>query len=82
VIHRNADDLASQPLGTAGDRVGCGVIRSNRSAQAEWGYDLDHIRPIQWGVSLQSHRRVWALGVRRMAWTKPGNSLLVSVFVC
>lgn len=35
VIHSNADDLASQPSGDAGDRIGCGVIRSDRQAQAE-----------------------------------------------
>lgn len=35
VIHRNADDLASQPSGDAGDRVGCGVIQSDRQALAE-----------------------------------------------
>lgn len=28
VIHRNADDMESQPAGDAGGRVGCGVIRS------------------------------------------------------
>ncbi len=29
VIHRNADDLESQPAGDSGDRVGCGVIRKS-----------------------------------------------------
>lgn len=30
VIHRNADDLKSQPAGNAGARIGCGVIRIDR----------------------------------------------------
>ena len=35
VIHRNADDLDSQPAGDAGERVGCGVIQSDRQALIE-----------------------------------------------
>lgn len=35
VIHRNVDDLASQPSGDAGSRVGCGVIQNDKQAQAK-----------------------------------------------
>lgn len=34
VIHRGQDDLASQPAGDAGIRVGCGVIRLDATARA------------------------------------------------
>jgi len=31
IVHAEADDLASQPSGDAGDRVGCGVVKRNVS---------------------------------------------------
>jgi Cu-Zn family superoxide dismutase len=30
IVHRGVDDLASQPAGNSGDRVGCAVIRRSR----------------------------------------------------
>jgi len=35
VVHRDADDLTSQPSGDAGGRIGCGVIRMEGQGLAQ-----------------------------------------------